>query len=74
MAQVLQFARPPGALDPEALRILGAAYDLAVARLRDGASHDVCTVMASRIIAAGIGGERDFKTLCALALRGFAGA
>jgi len=76
MAEILQYVRPeyarPGqSLGPETLIILGAAYDRAIAALHSGTmSESVCEGVASRIIDAGIRGERDPDMLHELALRG----
>ena len=70
MAEILQFVRSRESLDPEALSILGAAYDRAIAALRsEYTSKLVCETIADRIIDAGRRGERDPDTLHKLALR-----
>jgi hypothetical protein len=71
MTNILQFIRPDTAFDPETLAILGAAFDRARAELHDtGQPELVCEIMASRIIAAAMKGERDPDRLCKIATRG----
>ncbi len=71
MAQIPASFRLTNSFDPETLRALGAAYDLAVAGLNDGGQPDtVCEIIASRIVAAATRGERDPQKLCQVALRG----
>jgi hypothetical protein len=72
MAQILQIDRSDGSLDPEALIILGAVYDLAIADLC-GVSEDTRSAIAGRIIAAGMDGQRDVKMLYAFAMGQVAG-
>jgi hypothetical protein len=69
MAQVLPSASSTRPLDSEDLKILGTAYEQAVSHFNGYASRGVCSVVASRIMAAGISGQRDLKTLCSIALR-----
>lgn len=71
MADILQFVRPSASLDPETLKVLGAAYDKAVASLQGNRTTSaVCEVIAGRLIEAGTHGERDPVALHKLALRG----
>jgi hypothetical protein len=71
VVQILKFIRPGNSFDPETLKILGAAYDLAVVSLQDSGQPDVLhEIMAGRIIAAAAKGERDIAALSGLALRG----
>jgi hypothetical protein len=70
MAQVLPLASSTRTLDSEDLKILGTAYQQAVSHFNGYASREICSVVASRIMAAGISGQRDLKTLCSIALRG----
>jgi hypothetical protein len=76
MGQILRFFQKdnsfdPGSFDPETLTLLGAAYDLTIANLHDGGQPDsACEIIASRIIASAIKGERDPQKLSRFALRG----
>jgi hypothetical protein len=71
MAQILKFIRSDNSFDPETLRTLGAAYDLAISRLHDrGQPETVCELIAERIIAAAARGERSPERLSETALRG----
>lgn len=72
MAQILKFIRPQEhSFDPETLLVLGAAYDQAVASLHDKGQPDaVCEIIAGRIVASAMKGERDPQRLSQLALRG----
>ena len=70
MGQVNPFTRNVEALDPEALRILGAAYDRAISRLNGQATSETCELVAARIIDAGLHGKCDVEELHRLALTG----
>jgi hypothetical protein len=60
MARILKFIRPDSSFDPETLPVLGAAYDLAVADLHDtGQPDSVCEIIAGRIVASAMTGERE---------------
>ena len=72
MGQVVPFSRFALPLDPETLRVAGAAYDLAIANLGDGVSEKECEDIASRIIFAALKGQRDVKALYAAAIGGAA--
>lgn len=54
-------------LDPETLKMLSAVYDLAVANLPDRKQRKL---VAERIMASAMNGERDLHRLCGEALRG----
>jgi hypothetical protein len=58
-----------GSFDPEAIRLMGLAYEDACARAN---SEDavIREAIAARIIAAGRKGERDVKKLADLGLNG----
>jgi hypothetical protein len=71
MARTLKHPRPAdvGSFDPEILKVLGQAYDMAIAALHDIGQPDVShEVIARRIIEAAREGEYDPVVLCALAL------
>lgn len=71
MVQILKFIRRSDGLEPEALKVLGEAYDLAVADLEDrDLISPIRDIIASRIMNAGMNGERDCDRLCRLALGG----
>jgi hypothetical protein len=75
MADILQFVRSNTSFDPETLAILGAAFDRATVNLHDtGQPAVVCEIMAGRIIAAAMTGERDPDRLCQIATRGIRAA
>jgi len=69
MAQILRLIRPETFFDPEALKALGAAYDLAVASLHE-TGQTGCEIIAGRIVASAMKGERDPLKLSEIALRG----
>lgn len=68
MAEILQFLRSDHSLDPEALAILGAAYDRVIAQ-NGHASKLKREIVAGLIIDAGMRGERDLEKLCEIAIR-----
>jgi hypothetical protein len=69
MAQILQFVRPDESLDPETLKILGEAYDKALASLHDaGQPIIVRETIARRMLELASKGERDPERLCQGAL------
>jgi hypothetical protein len=71
MTRILKFVCPGSSLGQETLKILGAAYDSAIASLHSGMlSESVYAVVATRLIDTGMSGERDSDTLQKLALRG----
>ena len=58
-------------LDPETLEKLSRAYELAIANLHDrGQPEAVRDIIAGRIMASAMNGERDVHQLCRAALRG----
>lgn len=67
MAQILQFVRPDESLDPETLKILGEAYDRALASLHD-AGQPIIETIARRMLELASKGERDPERLCQGAL------
>jgi hypothetical protein len=69
VAKILQFVRPTESLDPELLKILGAAYDQAILTAPNR-PETVYSLMASRLIEAGTFGERNPTALQEIALRG----
>jgi hypothetical protein len=72
MDQILQFLRPTDAFSPEAIKVLGKAYDMAIASLHDvGQPEVVREVIAKRIIEAAQRGQYDPAALCATALAAF---
>jgi hypothetical protein len=69
MAEILQFIRPDNSFDPETIALLGAAYDKAVAELSDHEQPKlVREMLAKRIIALAMKGERNPERLCKSAL------
>jgi hypothetical protein len=60
---------PDYTFDPEALVILGAAYDKTMASLGAPQPKAVGEIIAQRIIEAAGKGERDLERLCLAALR-----
>jgi hypothetical protein len=69
MAQTLQFVRPEMVFTPEETANLATAYDRAIEQLRgDGFTELVREIIAKRIIAAALKGERDPDRLCASAI------
>lgn len=71
MAHILEFIRHDVSFDPEALKAVGAAYDLAVANMQGGEQPKIVReIIAQRIIASAKTGERNPQKLCQMALRG----
>jgi hypothetical protein len=69
MASILPFIRTKTDFDDQATRIMGAAFDAAWAELRaTGQTTIVREVVAKRIIALAMKGERDPARLRAAAL------
>jgi hypothetical protein len=69
MVKILRFIRPEHSFDSETISVLSAAYDKATTGLDDrGLSSVVREMIAERIIALGMKGERDPDRLCAAAL------
>ncbi len=72
MGEFAEFLRPADVFDPEVLKTLGKAYDMALAALHDiGQPEVVREVLARRIIRAAKKGECDAAKLCAVALSAF---
>jgi hypothetical protein len=72
MGQVLQFPSR-NAFDPETIESMGAAYDSAIASLREGSESEfvIRELIAKRIIKMARCGEDDRERLCKSALSGF---
>jgi hypothetical protein len=69
MAQILPFVRPEKAFSPEDTAVLATAYEKATEQLRgDGFTELVREIIAKRIIAAALKGERDPDRLSASAI------
>src|SRR5579871_6633494 len=65
------FSPYAGSFEPEALSMLGRAYDLAIANMHDTGQPDaVRDLIADRIMLLARKGERDIHVLCRAALRG----
>jgi hypothetical protein len=61
---ILPFVRPETTLDPDAVAIMSSAFDAALASLNDqNQSPTVREIIAKRIIAAAMKGERDPERL-----------
>jgi hypothetical protein len=61
---ILPFVRPETAFDPDAVAIMSSAFDAALASLNDqNKSPTVREIIAKRIIAAAMKGERDPERL-----------
>jgi hypothetical protein len=72
MGRILEFFRPNESFDPEAVKAIGKAYDMAIAALHDRGQPDIVReVIARRIIKAAQKGELDPAKLCAVALSAF---
>jgi hypothetical protein len=69
VAKILKFVRPTESLDPEMLKLLGAAYDQAILTAPNR-PHSVYSLMATRLIHAGTYGERNPDALNEIALHG----
>jgi hypothetical protein len=64
MATILPFIRAEDSFDSEVLAIMSSAYDAALASLHDhGQPEVVREIIAKRIIAAALKGERDPERL-----------
>ncbi len=71
MGQSTPFSQ--NSFDPETLDKLTRAYELAIANLHDrGQPESVEEIIAGRIMASAMKGERDIHQLCRAALRGIA--
>jgi hypothetical protein len=69
MGQILQFTRPEMAFNPEDAAVFATADEKAIEQLRgDGFTELVREIIAKRIIAAALKGERDPDRLCASAI------
>ena len=61
---ILPFVRPETTFDPDAVAIMSSAFDAALASLNDqNQSSTVREIIAKRIIAAAMKGERDPERL-----------
>ena len=61
---ILPFVRPETTFDPEAVAIMSSAFDAALASLNDqNQSPTIREIIAKRIIAAAMKGERDPERL-----------
>ena len=61
---ILPFVRPETTFDPDAVAIMSSAFDAALASLNDqNKSPTVREIVAKRIIAAAMKGERDPERL-----------
>jgi hypothetical protein len=67
MVEILRFIRPDTVFDAEATSALIAAYEQAIAHLHDSGQL-VREVIAKKIIARAMKGERDPNRLCASVL------
>lgn len=75
MATILQFPLFHSSFGPETLSTLGEAYDRVLANMSEEELRNfVCELMAGRILAAAMKGERDPEQLCKVALRRIAAA
>ena len=64
MTTILPFVRPETTFDPDAVAIMSSAFDAALASLNDqNQSPTVREIIAKRIIAAAMKGERDPERL-----------
>jgi hypothetical protein len=64
MATILPFVRPADCFGPEVLAAMSAAFDATIASLRKEDQRDVvCEIIAKRIVAAALSGERDPERL-----------
>lgn len=69
LAQIVKFVPRDVAFGPEVIAILAAAFDKAIAALHDrGQQNLLCEVIAKRIIALALKGERDPDRLYRAAL------
>ena len=61
---ILPFVRPETTFDPDAVAIMSSAFDAALASINDqNQSPTVREIIAKRIIAAAMKGERDPERL-----------
>ncbi len=71
MADILRFTKPiGGSFDPEVTAMLGSVYDGVMASLQDCQPDAVREVIAARIMALALNGERSPGRLRLAALRG----
>jgi hypothetical protein len=55
--------------DPETVRLMGLAFEMALASLRSGCTHPLREALARKIIELAKTGERDPERLCEGALK-----
>jgi hypothetical protein len=71
LAEIDDFIPSEKSFDPDALRVMGEAYDMALAELHDqGQPAIVRKIIAERIILLAADGERDPARLSQTALTG----
>jgi hypothetical protein len=64
VSRIIDFIQPSAAFDPEAISVMGDAYERAIKSLEASAPNDVREVIAARIISMARAGERDPRKLC----------
>jgi hypothetical protein len=64
VSAIIDFIQPQAAFDPEAISVMGDAYERALKSIEASAPSDVREVIAARIISMARAGERDPRKLC----------
>ena len=73
MSTIIDYIQRPAVFEPEAITVMGDAYERALRVCPTSAPESVRQVIATRIIAFARTGERDPQTLCEQALAGLDG-
>ncbi len=74
MPTIIDFIEPAAAFDPEAISVMGEAYERALESCGVTAPTSVREVIATRIISMARAGERDPIKLCAESLAALNGS
>lgn len=70
MSAIVHYIKEPAVFDPDALSVMGVAYESALKSFPTPAPISVREVIATRIISGARDGERDPKKLFQIAVSG----
>ncbi|MFY9685236.1 MAG: hypothetical protein WAJ88_05520 [Pseudolabrys sp.] len=73
MSTIIDYIQRPAVFEPEAIAVMGDAYERALRIFPTSAPENVRQVIATRIIELARTGERDPHTLCEQSLAGIDG-